>query len=672
MKALRMGDLKMRVQHQRKGLGSSMHSRCFWDAMSDFCRQFVFLAWIGMVCISATGVKGFAQGSDGGYESVFSYGVGARALGLGGAYVAAPGDASAVYWNPGGLDLLVQKSIMLFHSTLPLDGQSDFIGYVHPTVNFGTIGVGLLRVGNEGAQERDTRDILRGDLAFSQMQILVSYGKQLPIGVSIGASLKVEQQDFRYSSATASGRGIGLDLGVIYRPQWLPGFLQNMSMGLILQNAIPPILKVKQTQQQIPRNYKVGLAKPINLSSQRKAFIFLADFEKGEGKSLKVHFGAEFSYLGTAMLRVGYMDKQMVFGAGAAMHQFRIDYSYGNYAPSPELPASHRISISIHFGKTKEELIELAKRRREAQIAAEVAQRTKFLRELEIKNNLDAGKTYFQNGDYFSAYIKFTAARDLDPENKEANSWVNRAQAQIKQEEQKREEELKHKIAENQKEQQRQAIIERQLQKGIRFFDAGMYNRALAEWEYGLQQEPENPALKMWVEKTHEQIQNRVKELRRQADGLAAKGKYLEAIDKLSELKRIGVDDKAIQKKVEQDIARLQRRINYSEAYRRGVTEYFKKNYLAAMQYFEQALRLDPQNEQVKEYYQKSEARANAREEPFKNSEIQNKYKHAVYLYFQKKYQDALKILNEIQKEQPHNKLILKLIDDVEDALRNR
>jgi len=222
-----------------------------------------------------------------------------------------------MYWNPGGLDLLTQKSVTLFHSSLPLDGQSDFIGYVHPTVSFGTIGVGLLRVGNEGVPVRDERDIPGGELAFSQMQILVSYGKQLPIDVSIGASLKVEQQDFRFSSATASGRGIGLDIGMIYTPQWLPAFLQNMSMGFILQNAIPPILKVEKIQQQIPRNYKFGLAKPISLSSQRNAFIFLADFEKGEGKSLKFHIGAEFSYLGSAMLRVGYTDKQMVFGAGA-------------------------------------------------------------------------------------------------------------------------------------------------------------------------------------------------------------------------------------------------------------------------------------------------------------------------------------------------------------------
>jgi outer membrane protein len=171
---------------------------------------------------------------------------------------------------------------------------------------------------------------------------------------------------------------------------------------------------------------------------------------------------------------------------------------------------------------------------------------------------------------------------------------------------------------------------------------------------------------------TTKQIRKRIDELQRQADALAASGRYLDAIDRLNELKQISTDDEEIQKKAEQQIAKLQRRMNYSEVYRSGVTEYFNKNYQAAMQYFEQALRLDPKNEQVKEYYRKAEARANAREEPFKNSAIQNKYKHAVYLYFQKKYKQALKILNEIQKEQPYNKLILKLIDDVEDALRNR
>ncbi|MDZ7261849.1 MAG: hypothetical protein ONB05_07065, partial [candidate division KSB1 bacterium] len=47
----------------------------------------------------------------GGTQSIFSLGVGARALGLGSACVALPQDPTTIYWNPAGLDFLEQKGI---------------------------------------------------------------------------------------------------------------------------------------------------------------------------------------------------------------------------------------------------------------------------------------------------------------------------------------------------------------------------------------------------------------------------------------------------------------------------------------------------------------------------------------------------------------------------------
>lgn len=620
--------------------------------------------------IMATGVS--AQQADGGFESLFSYGVGARALGLGGAYIAAPGDASAVYWNPGGLDLLTRKTLTAFYANLPLGGQYNFVGYVHPTVSLGTFGVSILRVGTEGIPFTDEQAVNLGTFAFAQTQFLAAYGKNLPYGLSVGASLKVEQQDFLFSAAPASGRGVGLDAGMVYAPPWLPEILQNATIGFIIQNAIPPIYKVAEIQQRIPRAYKIGFAVPIQVSSRADAIAVFADLEKGEEKATKLHLGAEYSYHGNAMLRIGFTDNQIVYGAGAAVGLFRIDYSYGSFSPSPELPQSHRISLSLDFGKTRQEIIELAQKRRDEAIAAEVTRKQQLLREIEIKNNLDAGRSFYQKGDYFSAYLKFTAARDLDPENKEANQWVQRAEARIEEEQRAQQEQLKKQLAADAEAQQKKLFVENQLSKGIKLFNAGKYNQALSEWQVGLEQDPNNAKLKLWIQKTQEQIGNRVTELRRQADRLAARGRYLEAIDKLSELKRIGVEDKNIQQRVEADIARLQRRMNYSEAYRRGVTEYFNKNYKEAMRYFQQAASLEPNNRQVQEYLEKADARANARDEPFKNAEIQNKYKQAAKLFAQRKYEDALVILEEIQKQQPYNKRILKIIDDIEEILRKR
>ena len=50
-------------------------------------------------------------------------GVGARALGMGGSYVALANDASAAYWNPAGLATLQ-------HAEMLLDGAVPYCGFV--------------------------------------------------------------------------------------------------------------------------------------------------------------------------------------------------------------------------------------------------------------------------------------------------------------------------------------------------------------------------------------------------------------------------------------------------------------------------------------------------------------------------------------------------------------
>ncbi|MDQ7054437.1 MAG: PorV/PorQ family protein [candidate division KSB1 bacterium] len=638
--------------------------------MSTKLGKYVGIGGVALLLAMAAPARG--QQADGGFEGIFSYGVGARALGLGGAYIAAALDASVVYWNPGGLDLLTRKSMTLFYSSLPLDGQFNFVSYVHPTVSTGTFGVAVLRVGTDGIPERDELGDFLGQSNFAQIQLLLSYGKQLPYNISIGTTLKIEQQDFQFSHSQVSGRGIGADVGLIYRPEWLPEFLQNLSLGFIIQNAIPPIMKIAEAQVRVPRNYKFGIAKLFRLSSKNDALSFYGDVEKGEQKDLKMHFGVEYAYQGGAMLRLGFTERQLVFGAGIAINRLQIDYSYGSYDFSPEFPQNHRVSISLTFGKSKQEIIELAKREREEAIAREAAQRAEFQRKLEIKTNIEAGLSFFQKQKYFDALIKFNAALNLDPDNEEAAMWARRAEEKLKEEEERERERLRRLAAEKAQEQQRVKFVENQLQKGISYFNAGKYNEALTEWRIGLDRDPDNPSLKKWIARTKEQIQRKIRELRRQSELLAARGRYLEAIDKLSELKRFGVKDEKLLAKVNSDIAQFRRRMNYEEAYRRGVTEYFNKNYKAAMQFFEQALRLDPNNPNVKEYYKKAEARANAREEPFKTPEIERKYKKAVLFYAQRKYEAALKLLQEIEKEQPYSKQILKLIDDAEEALRNK
>lgn len=639
------------------------------------CRQnmsFASARWMLSLALLLTYSSLHAQKQDAGQESIFSYGVGARALGLGGAYIAAPNDASAVYWNPGGMDLLERKSATMFYSNLPLGGQYNFVAYVHPTLNFGTLGAAILRVGNDFQHVHTNGEIL-GDASFANTQFLFSYGKNLPLNLSAGLSIKIEQQSFTLSDGgTLNGRGVGADFGLIYRPDFDMTLLQNTSLGVIIQNAIPPIIKAGNENQQIPRSYKFGFAKDLRFRGRDDLVSLYADLEYNVNKAPKFHFGTEYAYQGMAMVRAGFMDNVMVFGAGASVGQFQIDYSYGKFATSPLLEANHRISVTIEFGMTKDELLAQEQRRRDQEVADRVNFETRLRNQVEVQNNLDAANAFFRQGKYFDALIRYNAVKQLDPTNEGAARGAQLAESKFEEENRLREEErLKQKAADLNATRIKD-YVDTQLKKGISFFNAGQYDRAVTEWEKALAEDPQNVTVQNWIGRTKQAIEDEISLLLRDADRLTAQGKYIEALDKYKEAQRTKQLDESARKKVETEIAILQNRMNRDDAYQKGIAEYFKKNYVDALEYFDQALRLDPNNAQLREYWDKADARANAQDEPFANDYIKNQYKTAASLVFRKRYQEALDILLEIQKQQKYNRDILKLIDEAEEALNNK
>ncbi|MGM0607680.1 MAG: hypothetical protein ACQESP_04580 [Candidatus Muiribacteriota bacterium] len=74
----------------------------------------------------------FAFGGDGSGQAgaYLRMGIGARALGMGGAFVAVSDDAYAAYWNPAGLAKLEATQSSFMHARLKMDRNFDFINYI--------------------------------------------------------------------------------------------------------------------------------------------------------------------------------------------------------------------------------------------------------------------------------------------------------------------------------------------------------------------------------------------------------------------------------------------------------------------------------------------------------------------------------------------------------------
>lgn len=178
-------------------------------------------------------------------------GVGARPLGLGGAFVALADDSNAASYNAAGLGYIDAIQVgatraQRFNGLITYNSVSGII----PFGRIGSIGasLGILAEDSEIYQERVVR---------------ISYGNALFKQLAIGANLKLfgtsfdETNEFvaenPYFTKTSSS-ATSLDLGVIAKP------FQSLSLGASVENLLPANMSISDTHtESVPLNIRVGL-----------------------------------------------------------------------------------------------------------------------------------------------------------------------------------------------------------------------------------------------------------------------------------------------------------------------------------------------------------------------------------------------------------------------------
>jgi len=274
---------------------------------------------VSLALIMVLSAVAFADGI--GAFSAFKNGIGARALAMGGAFVAVCDDATAVGWNPAGLAQL--DDTRLAGMSTDLYGMGITHQFVGATTSFANLGIGLgwERASIDG-QLIETGGTLGGSFTWVENAIIGSLATNVMDVAMVGANVKYYMAD---SGLGDNASGFGFDLGLL---------VSLGDMFVIGVNAIDLAGSTIEwdggTTDIISGLYKAGLA--MKLAEDKLVLAADVDFD---GTALgDTHLGMEFQVIDELALRGGvvltnnFQDYYLTVGAGINVAGLYVDAAY--------------------------------------------------------------------------------------------------------------------------------------------------------------------------------------------------------------------------------------------------------------------------------------------------------------------------------------------------------
>ncbi len=182
-------------------------------------------------------------------------GVGARPLGMGGAFTAISDDASSSYWNPAGMVQFRENTLSGTYARLFLDTDYHFINYIHHFYNH-HISIGWLLFQTEDIEKTDSLGNSLGYCNTEQNAYLLSYATRLSPKLSMGFTLKNIKQDFD----AFKNNGLGCDIGILIQSEILPIGIILTDIGETAISGESAWEEDKTITEYIPSRLRIGTA----------------------------------------------------------------------------------------------------------------------------------------------------------------------------------------------------------------------------------------------------------------------------------------------------------------------------------------------------------------------------------------------------------------------------
>lgn len=302
-------------------------------------------------------------------------GQGARALSMGGAFVAVADDPSALYWNPAGITDVNGNSVFVDHTLWFADIQYNYLASTFKVGDIGTVGFSFtasnieeMRVTTTDNPEGNGETFSVSDIAFS-----LGYAMKLTDHFSIGFNPKFVYQKIWKMSASA----IAIDIGVKYITPFdgavLGMSISNFGTKMQMQGTSASVnhdldpttsgnngkipANLATDEWTLPLNFKVGVAYKV-FSDDMNKLTLAVDASHPNDNYESIDLGGEYVFNDFLAIRGGYKsmflvdsEEGMTLGIGVKQAlvgnvQLAFDYAFQDFGI---LKNAQKFTVEILF-----------------------------------------------------------------------------------------------------------------------------------------------------------------------------------------------------------------------------------------------------------------------------------------------------------------------------------
>jgi hypothetical protein len=268
-------------------------------------------------------------------------GIGAKAKGMGGAFVGLADDPSAIYWNPAGLSQLDYPQVMFVHNQWAQDIRYEYVGCALSIDPKNTVAAAVMFLHMGEILGYDENDEPTSFFSAYDAAMLLGYSRKLSSHLSMGWTIKGILEKLEDQKAQAAA----FDMGLFYDSRIL-------SFGLSLRN-LGTKLKFIERRHPLPTELEVG----ITLKVLDSHLLLSTDIDFLTNSSAVFQHGIEYNFQNVLFIRSGVEYKiqnqsspsstSPAVGGGLRISNFQFDYTYSSVKFLGDL---HHFSLIYIFG----------------------------------------------------------------------------------------------------------------------------------------------------------------------------------------------------------------------------------------------------------------------------------------------------------------------------------